>query len=211
LSTGEVAELVEAARVRGKQTFAHASGDDGIEHAVEGGVDSVEHGFFIREDQLARMRDRQIAWVPTFAPVQKQVDYAGEIGWDDQVVSNLKQILDQHAASLVRAHEMGVRIIAGSDAGSMGVAHGLGFLYELGLMEDAGLPSLAVLNAATGASAARLGYKEPFGQIKPGFRSRFILTRHDLLATVANLHKDKYVVFDGEVYADDGAVDPAGL
>lgn len=211
LTTEEVAELVTAARAFGRQTFAHASGDDGIEHAIEGGVDSVEHGFFIREDQLARMRDRGIAWVPTFTPVQKQVDHAAQVGWDETVVSKVRRILDQHAARLVKAQALGVQIIAGSDAGSMGVAHGLGLLDELGLMEDAGLSPVAVLNAATGASSARLGYKENFGQIKPGFRSRFIVTRHAPLASVSNLNKDKYIVYDGVVYTDTGERDPAGL
>lgn len=65
MTTDEIRELVAAAKDFGKQTLAHASGDDGIERVIEGGVDSVEHGFFVRDDQLARMRDRQIAWVPT--------------------------------------------------------------------------------------------------------------------------------------------------
>src|SRR5262249_14752535 len=155
--------------------------DDGIERAIDGGVDSIEHGFFIREDQLARMRDRQIAWVPTFAPVQEQVDHADVMSWDQRVVSNLKKILEQHAAGLVKAHELGVQIIAGSDAGSCGVAHGHGFLHELELMERAGLAPLAVLNAATGASSNRLAFQEKFGRIEPGYLSRFILTRHSPL------------------------------
>jgi imidazolonepropionase-like amidohydrolase len=56
---------------------------------------------------------------------------------------------------------------------------------------------LAVINAATGNSSKRLGFKENFGQIKPGYQSRFILTRHSPLAGIANLKKDKLVVFDG--------------
>src|SRR5262249_16521800 len=50
MSVGEVAEIVAAAKSFGRQTFAHASGDDGILRAIDGGVDSVEHGFFIRDD-----------------------------------------------------------------------------------------------------------------------------------------------------------------
>ena len=211
MTTTEVSNLVAAAKSFGRQTFAHASGDAGIERAIDGGVDSVEHGFFVREDQLARMRDRQIAWVPTFAPVQNQIDHADIMNWDDGVVSNLKKILDQHAASLAKAHQMGVQIIAGSDAGSYGVAHGLGFLYELELMERAGLPSLAVINAATGNSSSRLGYSEPFGQIKPGYISRFILTNHTPLETVSSLREPKSVVFDGDVFESGEAISPAGL
>jgi imidazolonepropionase-like amidohydrolase len=152
----EVTELVSAAKEFGKQTFAHASGDDGIERVIAGGVDSVEHGFFIRADQLAKMRDRQIAWIPTIAPVQKQVDYAEQLGWDECIISNLQKLLDQHATSLLKAHEMGV-------------------------------------------------------QIKPGYRSRFIITHHSPLKGIANLRKHKYIVCDGAVYDSDVNIDAKGL
>jgi len=211
MTTAEVSELVAAAKSFGKQTLAHASGDVGIERAIDGSVDSIEHGFFVRDDQLAKMRDRQIAWVPTFSPVQEQVDHADQMGWDAQVVSNLNKILEQHAASLMKAHEIGVQILAGSDAGSCGVAHGLGFLYELELMQRAGLGPISVINAATGASSNRLAFKEKFGQIRSGFQSRFILTRHAPLESVSNLRKQKWIVFDGNVLESDEDFDSTGL
>ena len=211
MTTAEVLEAVAAAKRSGKQTFAHASGDDGIERAIEGGVDSIEHGFFIREDQLSRMRDRNIAWVPTFAPVQQQVTHADRMGWDGNVVSNLKRILDQHAANLVRAHAMGVKIIAGSDAGSYAVPHGTGFLAEMELMESAGLPALAVIHSATGASSARLAFTEKFGLIRPGYLCRFILTRHSPLENISNLNREKIVVFDGSVFETGDASQFQGL
>lgn len=199
MTTDEVAALVTAARRHHRQTFAHASGDDGIEHALEGGVDTIEHGFFIRNDQLARLRDRDIGWVPTFAPVQRQVDHAERFGWDPTIVDHLRRILDGHAASLRRAHALGVRIIAGSDAGSCGVAHARDFLYELELMEAAGLPPLAVLNAATGDSATRLAFHQPFGRLAIGQRPRFLLTSHPVLYSVRHLRARPTVIFDGVV------------
>ena len=211
MTTDELKQFVAAAMAANRQTFAHASGDAGIERVIESGVDSVEHGFFVRDDQLARMRDRRTAWVPTFAPVQLQVDHAARFGWDATVTGNLQRILDGHAASLAKAHAMGVLIVAGSDAGSCGVAHGLGFLYELELMERAGLPALAVINAATGVSAGRLGYREKFGRIEAGNLSRFILTRHSPLSAVANLRREKTVVFDGKVLESTDTPDTSGL
>jgi imidazolonepropionase-like amidohydrolase len=211
MTTEEVRGLVVAAKSFGKQTFAHASGDAGIERAIDGGVDSVEHGFFVRPDQLAKMRDRQIAWVPTFVPVQEQVDHAEAMGWETQVVSHLRKILDQHAANLVKAREKGVLIIAGSDAGSCGVAHGIGLLNELELMERAGLSPVAVVNSATGTSSSRLAFKEKFGQIKPGYLSRFILTRHSPLERISNLRKHKFVMYDGAVFENDENIDSSGL
>ena len=207
----EIRELVAAAKSFDKQTFAHASGDDGIERTIEGGVDSIEHGFFVRADQLSKMRDRQIAWVPTFAPVQKQADHADWMGWDAEVVLNLKSILNQHAASLRKAHELGVLIVAGSDAGSYGVKHGLGLLDELEWMERAGIPPLAVINSATGTGSMRLAFKEKFGQIKPGFLSRFILTRYSPLDRIANLRKQRIVIFDDAVFESDETSDSSGL
>ena len=59
MSTEEIAEFVAAAKMFGKQTLAHASGDVGIESVIDGGVDTIEHGFFLRDDQLAKMRDRR--------------------------------------------------------------------------------------------------------------------------------------------------------
>lgn len=207
----EIAEIVAVAAASGRQTFAHASGDDGIDEAIDGGVDSIEHGFFIRDDQLSRLRDRRTAWVPTFAPVQAQVDHADAMGWSSAVVDTLRRILEQHAASLVRAHARGVIVVAGSDAGSCGVAHGLGLLDELELMERAGLPSIAVVNAATGASADRLGFKDAIGRIAPGYRSRFMLTRHSPLETVANLRRPRRVIFDGAAFDADESVTQPGL
>jgi len=77
---------------------------------------------------------------------------------------------------LLKAHQIGVTIIAGSDAGSYGVAHGFGLLDELELMERAELSPLAVIHAATGNSSYRLAFKEKFGQTEAGYRSRFFYT-----------------------------------
>jgi imidazolonepropionase-like amidohydrolase len=211
MTTDEIKQLVAAAKSLGRQTFAHSSGDAGIDRVIEGGVDSIEHGFFMRGDQVARICEKRIAWVPTFAPVQEQVDHADLMGWDSEIVANLRRILEGHAATLVTAHEMGAVIVAGSDAGSVGVAHGLGLLYEMELMERAGMPAIAVVNAATGAGADRFAYKEKFGRIEPGYLSRFILTEHAPAETVSNLRRPKWVVFDGEVFAAGEAVEENGL
>ncbi|MGD9636478.1 MAG: amidohydrolase family protein [Pirellulales bacterium] len=207
----EVAEVVAAARSCGRQTFAHASGTPGIENAIAGGVTTVEHGFFVTRDQLAQMRDRQIGWVPTFAPVALQSERAHELGHDAAVRDRLARILAEHGEMLCHAAEIGVPIVAGSDAGSCGVPHGLGLLDELVHMERAGLAPLAVLRSATGDSANLLDFAEPIGTIAAGRRARFILTEHDPLSTVTNLRKEKLILFDGRVIASPAEIDADGL
>jgi imidazolonepropionase-like amidohydrolase len=138
-----------------------------------------------------------MVWVPTFAPVQFQVDHPGHIGWSDQVCTHLQRIIDAHSRSLVKALELGVRVVAGSDAGSHGVAHGWGFIRELELMQIAGISAKQVLHTATGAGRERMDYAERFGALQAGYKSRFILTTHDVLNNVSHLRRAKIVVFDG--------------
>jgi imidazolonepropionase-like amidohydrolase len=211
MTADEIAQLVATAKEHGKQTFAHASGTDGVANCIAGGVATIEHGFFVTPEQLAQMRDKRIAWVPTFAPVQLQIDRAKDLGWDDPVVANLKRIIDGHRDMLRRAHEMGVTILAGSDAGSCGVPHGIGLLAEMLQMEQAGVPAMAVIRAATGTSAATLAFPDPIGRIAPGCRARMIFTRDDPSATVANLLNDRTVIFDGAAVRGQEPLDAAGL
>lgn len=207
LPAEELTRAVTTARQLGRQTMIHCSGHDGVAACIAACVDTIEHGFFIDDDQLARLRDHDIAWVPTFAPVQFQVDRAPELGWTDVVRTNLQRILDAHAASLACAARLGVRLVAGSDAGSHGVPHGHGLLQELELMERAGLSAAQVLHAATGASAARLGFAESFGRLRPGLKPRFLLTSAPVLASVRHLRAPLITVFDGAVHS--GGDDPA--
>ena len=211
LSGADVRELVEASRELGRQTFAHASGEEGIERVIEGGVGSVEHGYFVRPDQLARLRDGGIAWTPTLAPVRQQRDHGEEWGQRPGTATVVRSLLDQHARAVLRAHELGVTILAGSDAGSPGVPHGLGLLDELELLEQVGLPPSAVLAAATGNGAAQLRAGTKLGQVCAGFASRFILTRHSPLERIANLMETKIVVFDGVAYPSRQPPEAAGL
>ena len=164
---------------------------------VAAGVDSVEHGYFVSPRQLATMRDRQLMWVPTLAPVQVQVDRADAIGWSPEVVDHLKRILESHRNSIRMGHEMGVRVVAGSDAGSFGVPHGLGLIREMELMEESGMPALSVIAAATGRSSEFLALREPVGRLASGFRCRFLLTAHDPLESLQSLLKPRIVLFDG--------------
>jgi imidazolonepropionase-like amidohydrolase len=162
----ELRLIVAEAQSCGLKTFAHCSGVTGLETAVEGGVDSIEHGFFMTRDILARMADKGIAWVPTFSPVHFQWAWPEIVGWDANTVSNLRRILDGHLEHVAIAHELGVALVAGSDAGSPGVDHGSALIDELFHFLEAGLPLEAVLRSATSRPRALWGM--PSANIQPG-------------------------------------------
>jgi imidazolonepropionase-like amidohydrolase len=146
----EMQFIVERARRHKRRTFVHCSGVDGLAIAVAAGVDSIEHGYFMNREILKRMADSEIAWVPTFAPVRFQFERPEIAGWSRTAMANLERLLASHAEHLALGHELGVPIIAGSDAGSPGVPHGSGLIDELYFMHETGLSLAAVLHCATG-------------------------------------------------------------
>lgn len=184
--------IVAAAHHHGRKTFAHCSGLAGLEVAVDAGVDSIEHGFFMTRDILARMAERQIAWVPTFSPVHFQWARPELAGWDERTVGNLRRILDQHLAHVAIAHELGVPLVAGSDAGSQGADHGAALVDELFHFLAAGLPMDAVLRSAT--SRPRRLWGAPSADIAPGRRADLVALGGSPFADPQALHDVRLLV-----------------
>ena len=193
----EIQQFWQAAHAQQKHLMAHASGEVGVGNAIDGGVDTVEHGFFITDEQLAKMRDNHVSWVPTFAPVQAQVDHADLMGWTGGTLANLKMILANHARSLQKALALGVNVLVGSDSGSCGIAHGTGLFYEMELLEKAGMSTLEVLCQVTYGNNRALTHQQPCGSLEKGFQPRFIVTQNNPMETVKHLACERWVVFDG--------------
>jgi imidazolonepropionase-like amidohydrolase len=149
--------VVETAKVHGRKTFAHCSGEKGLAIAARAGVGSIEHGFFMSRETLAIMRDNQVAWTPTFCPVHFQWAQPQAVGWSDNTVGNLRRILDQHAEHLRLADEIGVTLLMGTDAGSMGVEHGYAMFEEIDRYLGAGLSLEKTLATATSTARRHFG------------------------------------------------------
>ncbi|MEJ2393730.1 MAG: amidohydrolase family protein [Candidatus Thiodiazotropha sp.] len=152
--------VVETAHAQGRKTFAHCSGEKGLAIAARAGIGSIEHGFFMNRETLSIMRDNQVAWTPTFCPVHFQWAKPEAVGWSPQTVGNLRRILDDHAEHLRLADEMGVTLLMGTDAGSMGVEHGHALFEEIERYLEAGLTIEKTLCAATSAARRHFGLEQ---------------------------------------------------
>jgi len=168
----ELQYIVSMARDLGLRTFVHCSGVAGLDAAVAAGVDSIEHGFFMTKEHLKAMADRGIAWVPTVSPVYFQWERPELAGWDPSTVANLRRIVDSHFEHIALAADMGVPLVAGSDAGSHGVRHGKALIDELDFFAAAGLPMAAVLKTATSQPRIRWGAES--AMLAVGQRADFI-------------------------------------
>jgi Imidazolonepropionase and related amidohydrolases len=155
----ELRMLVEAAHLRGKLVMAHASGEEGISVAITAGVDSIEHGYFITTENLELMREKEIAWVPTIAPIGNILKYPSE-RYSPHEIDTLKRILDSQLTKINEAYQLNVRLGVGTDAGAYKVPHADGFYDELDWMAQAGIPKLEVYRLATQENARILGTPE---------------------------------------------------
>lgn len=136
------------AKARGLRIFAHCSGTAGIDIAIRAGVDAIEHGFFMTHEALRAMADKGIAWTPTFSPVHFQWAHPTHAGWSAAAQDHLARILASHAEHVAIADQLGVPLMAGSDAGSFGVRHGRALIDELRFFVTAGLSMERALRAA---------------------------------------------------------------
>jgi len=152
--------VVQTARACSRNTMVHCSGAKGLAIAAAAGVGSIEHGFFMSRDHLALMAENRVAWTPTFGPVHFQWSQPQAVGWKPETVGHLRRILDEHARHLTLARDMGVTLLLGTDAGSMGVQHGHAVFEEIDRFLEAGLSLEETLTAATSTSRRHFGHAQ---------------------------------------------------
>ncbi len=129
LEAEEIRELIGIAHGEGFAVMAHCNGADAVKAAVEAGVDSIEHGYYLDEQAISDLAASDTVWVPTFAPVANLV---GSGKFPDAV---LKKIVEQHALDVKRAEYTGGLLAPGSDGGAFAVPQGQGIRDEYAYLE----------------------------------------------------------------------------
>ena len=156
---------VEEAHKADKRTAAHAQGLAGIKNALRAGVDTIEHGAFDTWDDeaLALLKDRWL--VPTLAAPDGILSGKGTLpAW---MIAKTEPVATRHRENTAVAHRAGVRIVAGTDAGTPLNPHG-NLPRELELLGSVGLSPLEVLQAATTVAADALNLTGQVGTLAPG-------------------------------------------
>jgi imidazolonepropionase-like amidohydrolase len=174
------------------RNFVHCSGKEGLEFAIEAGINSIEHGFFMMEHMLPRMCDKNMEWVPTFSPVKFQLEHPELAGWSLQSQDAIKAILDNHHEMVGKAGEIGLHIIPGSDAGSYGVEHGIALLDEIVHLVNSGLSLGKVLNSST--VLVREKWNCELNYLRTGSREPFVLLEKDPFTDLQNIYSGKRII-----------------
>ena len=192
----ELSQIVEHAHALGYKVGSHCSGEDGIDINIAAGVDFLEHGYFVREDQLDRMIEEGIAWTPTLAPVYVQGSH-DEAAWSPEVRRNIEAILSDHAARIASAVERGGTVLVGTDAGSPGVEMGRGIHIELQRLATASIPADKLLRMATVGNAAAVGHDVYTPLLEVGAPASFALYERCPWRDIRHLDSLRHVYVGG--------------
>ncbi len=194
-TTGQLRVIVEEAKRVDKPVAAHAHGIEGIRRAVEAGVTTIEHCSFVTET------NERVFSEPLAAKIAEQgIFVCPTINANAPYVAQLTGIaLGEHLAAM---HEMGVRIIAGTDAGIDNTPHhqyvgGLEYLVTLGFRPA------EVLAMATTQAAAALGVDQITGRLAPGYDADLLVVEGDPLTDISALGRLRRVMARGRDYMPD--------
>ena len=157
--------------------FQLEAGFADLKDLIESGCRSIEHGFFMGTENLKKMADKNIFWVPTAVTMHAFSRHLKRRGESAGVA---QKNLDHQLEQIYAAKNMGVPIALGTDAGSLGVHHGRSVVEELKLLMKAGFTLTEAVRCATfnGAGLLRLG---GLGSLVKGMSACFIATRGDPL------------------------------
>ena len=200
-SAEEMAAGIAEGRRFHRTSASHAQARDGILNAVRGGIDSVEHGFFMDDVCVEEMLAAGTYLVPTLSALRNIVDNAGK-GIPPYAVEKAERAADRHRASVKMFYDAGGKIAMGTDSGTPFNIHGEN-ARELRYMVDVGIEPADALTAATGRGAD-LNQLSDRGRIADGMVADLLIVSGDPLAdidAVADKANHRTVVKGGVVVA----------
>ena len=122
-----MAGAIAAAHAAGARVAAHLFAEESVAALVRAGVDSVEHGTGLSEQDIAEMANRGTALVPTMINVARfeEIAAAAESKFP-RYANHMRRLRDGFPAVVAAAHDAGVPIYVGTDAGGgdCGTAYG---------------------------------------------------------------------------------------
>jgi imidazolonepropionase-like amidohydrolase len=149
----ELDALVGEAHRLGLRVAAHAIGEGGVAAALRAGVDSIEHGMFLDQTCIDLFVERGTRLSATFSAPTCII---GGHTVPDWIKDRARPAAEAQVASFRAAIKAGVRVVAGTDAGTPENYHGR-VAHEVVSMVEAGLDVLAGVRAATAEGADLLG------------------------------------------------------
>jgi imidazolonepropionase-like amidohydrolase len=203
LTPEEISAVVTQANAAGRHVMAHVDGGPGVRNAILAGVRSVDHPYYLADEDIELLLEKGTYLVPTLACNHGIIDIAERnptAGVHAEAIAGARKIIPIHEDGFRRAARAGVKIAMGTD--SFGEFQGDN-LMELALMVRGGFSPMQAIVAATSVAAECIGASEELGSVTRGKAADLLLFDGDPLGDIGLL-RDKsrlrLIMKAGKVY-----------
>ena len=197
LTLEELKAIVDETHGWGKKVACHAYSGIGLQRALDGGCDSIEHGLQITDAQIAQMLKQGTWYCPTIS-----VYYTDWSPADTPEGQRDRLRASAHEESFRKALKAGVKIVFGTDMG--GIPWTEPIAQEFPRMVDLGMPPMDAIKSATARAAEMLDMTGHIGVVASGAYADVIAIQGDPLRDIKALGNVQFVMKDGKVYRTDG-------
>ena len=201
MTPDEIAMVVTVGHNAGMKVTAHAHGAQSIKDAILAGVDSIEHASLIDDEGIRLARDNGVALSMDIY----NGDYINTVGkeenWPEEFLRKNRETTDEQRSGFTKAHQAGVRIVYGTDAGVY--PHGDN-AKQFSYMVKQGMTSVEAIQAATIHAADVMGWGNQVGSINPGFFADIVALRDNPISNIQALEKIDVVIKGGQLYKLEG-------
>ena len=191
MALDEIHAAVSEAHSKGLRVSCHVDGERGVELAIKGNVDSIEHGVELNERSIEEMVKKNIFYIPTI------YSYVNEVlpVWK----TNSEPKLRSHRNSFELAYDSGVNITLGTDSNYLIEWPSQALVNEMKMLEAWGMKKSDVFAAATITAAKLLGLDKEIGSIEKGKVADFVVLGSDPLSSYDAFADIELVIQDGKV------------
>src|SRR6266699_288901 len=197
LTVEELRAIVDEAHGWTKKVACHAYNGIGLQRALDGGCDSIEHGLEITDAQIAQMVKQGTWYCPTIAV------YYTDWGPPDTPQGQRDRLrASAHEESFKKALKAGVKIAFGTDIG--GIPWTEPMAQEFLRMVEFGMSPMDAIKSATSRAAEMLDMEGQIGVIAPGAYADVIAVNGDPVREIKVLESVQFVMKDGNVFKSEG-------
>ncbi|HMI54171.1 MAG TPA: amidohydrolase family protein [Candidatus Saccharimonadales bacterium] len=198
LTVEELKAIVDETHGWGRKVACHAYNGIGLQRALDGGCDSIEHGLDITDAQIAQMQRQNTWYCPTLSPYYGDWAPAGTPeGKRDRLRASL------HETSFKKAMQAHLKIVYGTDIG--GIPWQEPMAQEFPRLVSLGMSPMDAILAATSRAAELLEMKGEIGAISPGAFADIVALPGDPLKDIAQLEHIHFVMHNGAIYKNEAA------
>jgi imidazolonepropionase-like amidohydrolase len=188
---GVIKIIASGAQQAGKRVAAHAHGAAGMKNAIHAGVRSIEHATLLDDESGALMKRYGVYMVPTLSALATTAACRPGCGIPESALAKAKSMTKRHQASFKAAHQSGIAIAMGTDAGTPFNYHGEN-AQELERMVAFGMTPMEAIVASTATAAQLIGIQDSVGTVTKGMDADLVILKGNPLRRIEMLRdRDK--------------------